>query len=565
VVNETILAYVKEETDKGVSIDVIRNSLVQSNWALEDIDQAIALVSQSSAQQDTSTVSLAHKIRLGIGGKGKFAAIFAVFLLLFFIIFSSLSVYANLKLPLVSEKFRRQMVLLYYKVPFIPKTPEQIIFAAVHENTKLESYTPDFSVRAELKSINVTAISFDFKARGPVDITKDNKVSYDLAVNGSASFLANNITAGGRIRKVGDNVYFKLDTSPTQIFAAFGGLLGGGPSGADQTSPEIKQNMAKLLENWIVVDARGPIESEARKNLEANQESIINKFKEDTEKILSKSTVIKETKKLKDEEISGVSSYHLRLIPSKNLIRSLMKDYPIKDGMLFASSNPNMFAQNSSPDISESIEKLQFDVWFGKKDTILRKTAVIAVFNLGKLSKSRGGGGYDATPSIESAIIPGLGDLTNTSLSLSSVITISDIGKKSVFAVPSPVMTSKEYSKAMEDAIKTKAQREAEKTKKLYDSNLSKVKNALTRYYVKNQAYPVTLNDLRGEYVSESELNLYRLSYVTNSSRKDFVLFATIFEGSKYSQYGITSSYDYPHEITKYDIDRLNKQVSSSP
>lgn len=566
MITPELLDYIKEELEKGDPPENITNTLMQKGWAQNDIaeglnqliPQGLTSSTQSFVTNSASQVVAKSKNIMGImnnqNKKLKIAVAIVIILILFIgFLIPVLTVYANVKIPLMSDKFRRGIVVFTYHIPLLPKTSEQIILAAVDNNTKLTAYTPDFSLSANLLTADVAGISLDIKASGPVVIPSNNKISFDINFSAAANIVVANMQLSGKARKIGDDAYIKLDSLPTNILDFMGG------TSASKTSPEIKKNLDDLLSHWIVINTTNTFQSEAKKNLDNNQQPIIAQVRNNVQDFLLRSNVMSEVKKMNNEKIDGVSSYHLRLIPSKTLIRSLIKEY--------TSHNKSPTGGVSSFDIennfTDSVKNLQIDVWFGKNDAILRKTSAIAQFDLEGLS-SMLGGGYGGGSSM---FLPGITNFANTTLSVSTVLKISDIGKVASISRPSQTMTLEKFSTGLQDAFKTKAQREADSKKREFDSYFSSISNALSRYYVKNHQYPAALSELTGEYLSSSDRviqNFGQVGFQTSSSRLDFIAYTTIPDGTEIYQYGITSARSYPHKFSKYDIDLIFNANSSS-
>ncbi len=567
MVTQELLDYIKEELKKGDPPENITNTLMQKGWDQNDIMEGLNQLTPQESIPPTqpfitnsaNQIIAKSKNLMGIvnnqNKKVKIAvAIGLIFILFIGFLIPVLTVYANVKIPLVSDKFRRGIVVFMYHIPLLPKTSEQIILAAVDNNAKITAYKPDFSLSANVSAADIAGISLDIKASGPVVIPSNNKISYDINFSGAANLMLTNLQLSGKARKIDDDAYVKLDSFPTAIL----GFMGG--SSASQSSPEVKKNLDDLLTHWIAISTSGLFKSEAKENLDKNQKSIVAQVRDNVQDFLLRSNVLSETKKLNDEKIDGVPTYHLRLIPSKTLIRSLAKE--------FMSQNKSATQKVSSFEIenifTDSVKNLQIDVWFGKNDAILRKTSAVALFKLDGLSNLMGGG-FGAGPS--SMLLPGISNFANTTLSVSTVLKISDIGKEVSISKPSPIMTAEQFSSGFQDAFKTKAEKETDKKKGEFDSYFSSIDNALSKYYVKNHLYPASLSELPGVYLLPTDKaiqNLGQIGFQTSASRLDFIAYATIFDGTETYQYGITSASSYPHKFSKYDIDLIFNANSSS-
>lgn len=567
MITKELLDYIKAEMAKGDPPDIITKNLSEKGWSPSDINEGLSQLApapsntpplpaqrlQSFLSNKTSKVlntsrNLASNVKSGNIKTEVIILAALVFVFLIVFLMPVLTVYAKVKPPFVSDKFRQNIVLFMYHIPLIPKTAEQIVLAAAENNTLLKAYTPDFSLSAKLSTADVAGMSLDLKAKGPVVIPQNNKISYDISFSGSASLVIANFELSGKARKVDDDAYIKLDSLPTALYD----WVGQGEN--NPNSSEIKANIDKLLMNWIAVNVNDTeFNSEAKENLDKNQEPIISQVRKNVQDFLLRSNVLSETKKLKDENIDGVPTYHLRLAPSKSLIRALAREY--------ASHNKNVNPSTATFDLetnfANSVKSMQIDAWFGKKDAILRKTSAVAVFDLNGLS-SLLGGGYSGGSS--SFLLPGVSNFANTTLSVSTVLKISDVGKEAKISRPSPTMSIKQFGDELQGAFKTKAQREADRKKDTFDKYFSSIEKALSKYYIKNHFYPGTLSELTNVYIPANDPavgNSSQISYQTSSTKLDFIAFTTITEDTDIYQYGITSVSSYPHKFSKYDVDLI--------
>jgi len=491
------------------------------------------------------------KIGVIIGG-----VFFAILLLL--VSAALVSVYARVDLPFVSPQTRQQLVLFTSKIPLIPKTPEQILLAAADSNSKLISYTPEFSVSASLGGTAVNAGSLDFKLVGPVDFT-NNQLTFDLAADIGVNVAGTLYQGKGQVRQVGKTVYAKIDTvsdSVISLIGSFGRYFGGIATSTPSSQVEIKANLEKAFVNWLVYDTSG-IESEARKKLDANvqNKSLIDSSRKNTQDFLLNKQVLPEVKLEKNETIEGTNTYHLHVTPSKETLKKLMLELTPADRRL----DKNLPQQIDS--VVAGVDTIVLDAWFGVKDTILRRMSIQTQINLETMAQAYSRsldskyGSYDPSSYLKS--------LGGQKLSLSTVLTLRDIGKPVQVSAPTQTQTPVQYLQMIQDATKTQDQKDAEAKAKQYQDDFRLLSTALLKYYVAKTIYPEKLDLLKGSYLPATDTVWTRVNtyaYKTRASGKKYVVYieyasTTSNYGGYTPFYGVSSESTYPHQLTQRDFD----------
>lgn len=503
---------------------------------------------------------------------------FLVFLVLVYVSSAFIVTYTNAKVPFISDSTRRSIVVGLYHVPFLPKTAEQILLVAVEKNTEVNTYNPDFSFSAQIGAVEVPVASADIHIRGPVDFTKGKKTSMDLTGDAQLSFGGENYQIGGKTRKIEDDIYFKIDKIPEAFFGYYSLYSGYGygydsydtnQQAIDAETAEIAANVNKALENWIIYEA-GEFESEARDRLDSGSgESLIDSVREETQDFLLKSKTLPEVERMSDEEIGGVDSYHLQLKPSKALIKKIFLDYIISN-----KSFEKTYYADPTEDLSklsDAIDSVEIDAYFGRDDLILRKVSLKSVIKLGSLlDQATDPYGYGASPTPLLGIL-GTDDLVNANLTIATVLTAGDINKPVTVSTPSPVKTYKEFGEIMQGAFITKKQKAREEQLAKYQDNFVKLRYYMNVYYIENDKYPVQLSDLATHIPSGDTLleELSRYEYKISPNGRDFIVYVLLNDAvvSAYTTpyYGFSSIYTTPRQLDKYDFDYVTGNPYSYP
>lgn len=494
--------------------------------------------------------------------------LFFLFILLS-VIAMSITVYTKTKLPLLSSH-RRDLTLLFYKIPLIPKNPEQILITAVDKNTRLKTYTPDFSLTAQLKTADVELGSIDLQVKGPVDITDEKSIAFSMDGKAAINFGGHSYEVDGKVIEKNKIIYAKLDKLPAEVINL--GTYMGVASQTVTPQEEIKQNFEELFKNWIKYELKS-LPTKAREELEKNIEStsITNKIREESENFLLKSSILPEVKKLKDEKIDGVDTYHLLLNPSKEKVKQLILEYINQHKDLQKKEY-----QEATDALASSFEQLHLEVWVGKDDAIVRKTSLQTQMDLGFLQKMMHPS-YNPpiktisaqTRTVQYTPPPdyfGLGDLGKAKLAFSTVVVLTNVNKPVTITPPNKTVTVEEYMKLFQDSFLTKAAREQKSKQALQTQDMNDISKELTMYYVENNHYPTSLTELLGKYIQQGSPVTQRLgtySYRRGNNPNKFVVYTPVMGkyDSSYSTpyFGFTSSYSYPHQLTTYEFTEINQ------
>ncbi len=527
------------------------------------MDPALPTNPPSSAPPPPASGPKPQLSPLGNPGAGIFKKIIITFLIIVVLLVITvgstlaLTVYTNVKLPLLSEH-KKDLTLVFYKIPLIPKNPEQILITAVDKNTRLKTYAPDFSLTAQVKSTDVEIGSIDLQVNGPVDITDEKNIIFSIDGKAAVNFGGQSYEIDGKILKKDKAIYGKIDKLPDNLIKMYSGMGYSTNYIAQTPEQEIKSNLEDLFKNWIKYEFKN-LPTKAREELEKNIEStsITNSIREEAQNFLLKSSILPEVKKLKDEKIEGVDTYHLLLNPNREKTKQIILEY-VKDHKNLQKAE----YKKATDAMAGSFEQLHLEVWVGKNDAIVRKTSIQTQLDLGFIGEMMNPTGVGTSPTTYNpASSLGLGDLGKAKLAFSTVLVLKDVNKPVVIKLPDKTVTVEEYMKLFSDAFLTKAARQQRDTQQTQSSDMTRLSQALSMYLVDNSHYPATLTDLSGKYITPNDpitarLNTYK--YRTNPASNKFVVYVltTGKYDSSYSTpyYGFTHTYAYPHQLTNQEF-----------
>lgn len=527
------------------------------------------------------------------------------FLLLLFLAVSTeayMTVYRRAQFPGLSPKNRLGLVKALYRIPFLPKTPEQILLSAVEQNIRLTKYTPDFSFSGALHSNGISGGSLDLHIRGPIDYTDLNNVSFDMAASFSANFAGTTYQGSTLMRKNDETIYAKIESLSDSIIDAvisWSSLLG-------RTSPndpkeevrkrEIQENVSLLLAHWIAYDTSG-VASEARKQLNeiTGKQTYTEAVQKQATNLLLQEYILPEVQQLPNETIEDTTVYHLRLEPSKQLLVTMMEKafdaYASDSGRLLSSASVAQFPivqLTPQPSIKpgkktdredmkkmftilgESMEDVRMDMYLGTTDGLLRKSTSQMSINFSKLAQQYLAAAKEmSTGNLPYGFLlaPNVNDFASAKLSLVSTFSVRNLGQSFTVDTPKDATSPASFVAMMTDALKTKAEKAYEEQKNVWGDDFKRLNTLLLRYYSShNSTYPLVLAQAANAYTqADDPIRQRSASYIYQRSTdgKKYLLYVDDqfpkrgYSSSDSTLYGITSESRYPRYLDKYDIDRL--------
>lgn len=247
--------------------------------------------------------------------------------------------YQGTELPLVSKELSFQLQRTYAKLPLVPKAPRHILLQSLDSSLEMETFTLDASISME---------KFDLALSGDAEV-KEDTANFDLHLAAKSSDPTFPLTLDMDLRSLDKIFYFRVGTlvSPTiSTFVDFSPAIG----------------------KWWQYDLT-PLETQARKELEKEQKetakTITQRAQRKAIEIFSQPEIIKAVTRESDEKIGDETSYHLRIVPTKELYLGLME--ALQERSL------DDVERESLEKSFEGIEKLEVDLWIGKKTFVARK------------------------------------------------------------------------------------------------------------------------------------------------------------------------------------------------
>ena len=488
------------------------------------------------------------------------AGLFALILIIA-IGLGSAVVYASVQIPFLSSDQEKIVNLLMYRIPFLPKTPKQILLAASESRSIITRYTPEFSMSGTVSNTAISLASFDVKIAGPLDFTPGSPAKFDLTLDGGVSVAGTSYTTSGKVQKSGEVVYGKIDAVSDSILDLY---LGFAATGQDPESSreEISANLKKVFENWVMYDISS-IDSEAREALtNRNQDqSLIDTTRRDAQRVLLEEAIVNDIKRLPDEVVDNTSTYHLQYAPDSEGIRTVLgivRDIAQEKSSSQTMSMTDEDAQQAVDRIAESVKKLTVDVYIGKSDLILRRMSLQTDIIFPELADMIGNYSTSSSSPAANMIV---GQLVDITLSTSLVLTVRDIGKD--FTVVTPLaksFTPVEYGYLLEDALMTEQQRNAQKMKKQYDDDFGVLRDSLTKYFARNFMFPESLTALQVAGLPQQiNARLSNYPYQRSVNGQEYVVYVEYAPYQSYYEpttglYGITSDYSYPRSLSIDDL-----------
>src|SRR3989338_2727078 len=487
------------------------------------------------------------------------AGLFALILIIA-IGLGSAVVYASVQIPFLSSDQEKIVNLLMYRIPFLPKTPKQILLAASETKSIITRYTPEFSMSGTVSNTAISLASFDVKIAGPLDFTPGSPAKFDLTLDGGVSVAGTSYTTSGKVQKSGEVVYGKIDAVSDSILDLY---LGFAATGQDPESSreEMSANVKKVFENWVMYDISS-IDSEARDALtNRNQDqSLIDTTRRDAQRVLLEEAIVNDIKRLPDEVVDNTSTYHLQYAPDSEGIRAMLgivRDIAQEKSSSQTMSMTDKDAQQAVDRIAESVKKLTVDVYIGKSDLILRRMSLQTDIIFPELADMIGNYSTSSSSPAANMIV---GQLVDITLSTSLVLTVRDIGKDFTVTPPVTSVIPSAYGSMFQDALVTEEQRNAQAMRKQYDDDFGVLRNSLTKYFARNFMFPELLTALQDAGLSgQVSARLSDYTYQRSVNGQEYVLYVEYTPYQSYYEpttglYGITSDYSYPRSLSIDDL-----------
>ncbi len=447
MVNQQLLDYIKQQLKQGVSREQIRSSLMANGWQEADINEAFVSINspisstspENIAAQQFSTISQQPERRIN-------KTLLAIFSILGILIIGG-GVFGS---------------FYYFK-----ETPEKVIetmrtrFAEVkaleyHGEIKAEVAIPDllgggsFMQPAQQTTSSKKASDFSINLNGKSDVGDLNNPKglfvFNIKTDALKELTQRESAFGLEVRAINKVVYVKFNNLPNLGFF----------------------DLSVLSNQWIKIDTEAikkqlDLEKfEGQKEAQKQQE-LTPEQAEKLRQIIAQANVFKVTEKLASEKIEGMDTHHYKFLIDKNELKKLIVDISgVVQNKTLTDKELTEFDKGL-----EAIGSLGGEIWIGKKDYLPYKL----LFTIGIKET--------AEPKIT-------GQLTTT-------LSFKNYNKPIQIDIPSPVKSIEEISDQLFSSTKEKA-RDARR-----QADISQIQIRLEIYYVENNSYPFSLNELSSQ------------------------------------------------------------------
>lgn len=435
MLSRQLINFLQESRNKGTPFEDVEallraeksdeNTILEAkNWYATTPSAQSSVSSQVFVSEEVNvpnnSVPEKKKLKLNISKKKLFLVLIFVVLFIVLTFFTTSVLIAYDKLALGNLKFKGIVSNFVIGLPFMPKTPEYVLYKAVKKQEDVKSFFVDASMAMSSNDFSgmLGGGNLDLVIKGPVDYRDQNNPFFSFNLYLTKDFnmdllLKNKI------------MYFKINKIPPSLdmVMAYAGIT--------------NDKQAKLKKDWFYYDMR-TLETEARKNLEANSTDEL--FWQKTEEKLLEAM---EKKKLKldytmtRERVDSFSTYKISAKVSKELIDIFEE--------VFMTSNASSSRQSdlfAPPKLSDSIENMNVSYWVDSENYYIRKISMSFVINpeTSSLSNSAMGSYY--------------GSYNMSDIPVSIVIKLYNFGQSVNVIVPKNAVRAEEFFKSLMEGQK---------------------------------------------------------------------------------------------------------------
>lgn len=284
-------------------------------------------------------------------GKSKLAAIIGIIVAgLFLLAVSATVVLAAYELVPIPQKYQQAAAAIIFKLPFMPKTPEQVLLASAKAHQQAKSAEIDLSMA--MSSQNAAQFlgtgNLDFALKGAVDGADPKKPQFSLNFQLTNQFDLD-LTLKDQI------LFFRINKLPELLLGTMMGI----------TDPALAEDLMRV---WVRYDMT-QLETKAREMLDGEQESLKEPQTELSEADFTElyQEVIRPHLKM----TSNDSQYQMVIdLPAEaidRLVAKLTED-------VTAGQPPVMDSQTLKP--SDLIKKLKLELWINRDDYYVNKASL---------------------------------------------------------------------------------------------------------------------------------------------------------------------------------------------
>ncbi len=410
------------------------------------------------------------------------------------------------KISINNPALEKQVTQTVLGLPFMPKTPEYLLTAALTAQSKVSKHSVNLSMAVDTGSPipDLGISSIDVSLTGAVDYS--NPKNTRLTLNGSVTKDFN-----VDLRKDTSILYFKINKVPLMIATLYG----------------IKDTdkLNQVLTNWVAWDTSS-LNTPARTTLEQNQPQTTSYTNEAVQKVINTLEDQKVAKAIvvSDDKVDSFATYKLDLKPTPDLIDQISNDIASPSAVA-----PGVTSNYTPPKTSDYVKDMEVAMWIDKSSYYVRKLSV----SLKMVTPSANSlGALGGVP------ITGLGN--STQVSIASVLILSDFGKDVAVETPSQSITPDKYVQQImaltniQQNITETASRSADARKQ---QALIVITDALEKYHTDHNNYPAALNALVPTYLPQLPIDPYTNQpywYGTTNGARGYKLQTRMTNGSYY-------------------------------
>jgi hypothetical protein len=345
MINQELLDYIRQQLQRGVGKEKIKKILIDNGWQEQEIEEAFSLL-KSSSQLTLEPYKRANKILL------------TVISIIVGILIISGGVFAYLNYFQSSEKIFQRMVAKLMEIKSVEFSVEM---KAEAETEDLLGDAKNF-IQTSQPTQNKKTANFLINFTGSSDIQNLNSPKGSFSFNIKTDALSQGESIFGlEARIIGKVIYVKLNNVPDLGLPFF--------------------DLKAIKNQWIKIDPEALKKQFGLEKIEAQLKEVQKKQELSPEQIEKLKTVIQQakifkiTKRLADEKIEGIKTYHYKFTIDKEELKKLLNNISqIVQGRPFTEKELAEFDKNFGV-----VELQEGEIWVGKKDLLPYKISLTSL------------------------------------------------------------------------------------------------------------------------------------------------------------------------------------------
>jgi hypothetical protein len=340
-------------------------------------------------------------------GNGKLAAVIGIIVAgLFLLAVSATVVLAAYELIPVPQKYQQMAAAVIFKLPFMPKTPEQVLLASAkaHQNAKSAEIDLSMAMSSQNAAQFLGTGNLDFSLKGAVDGADPKKPQFALNFKLTNQFDLD-LTLKDQI------LFFRINKLPELLLGTVMGI----------TDPALAEDLMKV---WVRYDMT-QLETQAREMLDGEQEAIKPPEPELSEADFT--DLYREVIRPHLKMTSDSSQYQMVIdLPAEaidRLVEKLTED-------VTAGEPPVMDSQSLKP--SELIKNLKLELFINRDDYYVSKASLFTRIDNGAYLEDQINGGLGST-------------MERETVDLAINLSLAKVGETMEIYPPAESLTLEEY------------------------------------------------------------------------------------------------------------------------